>query len=148
MENEGVETKSGFVAVLGRPNAGKSSLLNHIVGEHLAMVSSKENATRKRMNIIVMHKDNQIIFVDTPGIHESERLLNQFMLEEAIKALGDSDLLLFLAPVTDSLSHYEKFLELNEELSLLWPIINVSTDSPADATEWEGVPDKLKLLEE
>ncbi len=110
-----VETKSGFVAVLGRPNAGKSSLLNHIVGEHLAMVSSKENATRKRMNIIVMHKDAQIIFVDTPGIHKSERLLNQFMLEEAIKALGDSDLLLFLAPVTDSLSHYEKFLGLNKD---------------------------------
>ena len=115
MSSEQVEsTKSGFVAVLGRPNAGKSSLLNHIVGEHLAMVSAKENATRKRMNVIVMHKDDQIIFVDTPGLHESEKLLNQFMLEEAIKALGDSDLLLFLAPVTDSLKHYEKFLELNK----------------------------------
>jgi len=53
------------------------------VGEKLAMVSKKPQATRKRMNIIVMHKDAQIIFVDTPGIHEKERLLNQFMLEEA-----------------------------------------------------------------
>ena len=110
-----VKTKAGFVAVLGRPNAGKSSLLNYLVGEDLALVSSKENATRKRMNIIVMHQNSQIIFVDTPGLHESEKLLNQFMLEEAIKALGDSDLAIFLAPVTDSIKDYEKFLELNKK---------------------------------
>ena len=77
------------MAVVGRPNAGKSTLLNHVVGEKLAMVSKKAQATRKRMNIIVMHDNAQIIFVDTPGIHEKERLLNQFMLDEALKAMGD-----------------------------------------------------------
>nr|WP_236579156.1 GTPase Era [Hydrogenimonas urashimensis] len=106
-------TKAGFVAVVGRPNAGKSTLLNWLVGEKLAMVSKKAQATRKRMNIIVMHGNVQIIFVDTPGIHEKERLLNQFMLSEAIKAIGDCDLVLFLAPAKDRLDHYEKFLELN-----------------------------------
>ena len=106
------DTKAGFVAVVGRPNAGKSTLLNHVVGEKLAMVSKKAQATRKRMNIIVMHDDAQIIFVDTPGIHEKERLLNQFMLDEALKAMGDSDLIVFLAPVTDKLTEYEKFLKL------------------------------------
>lgn len=111
-ENEEVDTKAGFVAVVGRPNAGKSTLLNHIVGEKLAMVSKKAQATRKRMNIIVMHGDAQIIFVDTPGIHEKERLLNQFMLDEALKAMGDSDLIIFLAPITDKLVEYEKFLKL------------------------------------
>jgi len=105
-------TKAGFVAVVGRPNAGKSTLLNHLVGEKLAMVSKKAQATRKRMNIIVMHESAQIIFVDTPGIHEKERLLNQFMLDEALKAMGDSDLIVFLAPVTDKLAEYEKFLKL------------------------------------
>jgi len=115
MFNNGQEdTKAGFVAVVGRPNAGKSTLLNHVVGEKLAMVSKKAQATRKRMNIIVMHKNAQIIFVDTPGIHEKERLLNQFMLDEALKAMGDSDLIVFLAPVTDKLTEYEKFLALNE----------------------------------
>ena len=113
-ENEEVDTKAGFVAVVGRPNAGKSTLLNHIVGEKLAMVSKKAQATSKRMNIIVMHEDTQIIFVDTPGIHEKERLLNQFMLDEALKAMGDSDLIIFLAPVTDKLTEYEKFLELTQ----------------------------------
>ncbi|HQS77976.1 MAG: GTPase Era, partial [Sulfurovum sp. 24-42-9] len=106
---EEIDTKAGFVAVVGRPNAGKSTLLNHVVGEKLAMVSKKAQATRKRMNIIVMHEDSQIIFVDTPGIHEKERLLNQFMMEEALKAMGDSDLIVFLAPVTDKLAEYEKF---------------------------------------
>ena len=110
-ENDKAITRSGFVAVVGRPNAGKSTLLNHLVGEKLAMVSKKAQATRKRMNIIVMHGDAQIIFVDTPGIHEKEKLLNQFMLEEALKAIGDSDLILFLAPVTDDTKEYEKFLE-------------------------------------
>lgn len=109
-----VNTKSGFIAVVGRPNAGKSTLLNHLIGEKLAMVSKKAQATRKRMNIIVMHGEHQLIFVDTPGIHQKERLINQFMLEEALKAMGDSDLIVFLAPITDSLEEYEKFLALNE----------------------------------
>ncbi|MCF6200612.1 MAG: GTPase Era [Hydrogenimonas sp.] len=108
-------TKAGFVAVVGRPNAGKSTLLNWLVGEKLAMVSKKAQATRKRMNIIVMHENSQIIFVDTPGIHEKERLLNKFMLQEVFKAIGDCDLILFLAPAKDSLQHYKKFLELNSK---------------------------------
>jgi len=107
---ENKETKAGFVAVVGRPNAGKSTLLNYLVGEKLAMVSQKAQATRKRMKIIVMHDDHQIIFVDTPGIHENEKLLNRFMLEEALKAMGDADAMLFLAPVTDSTAEYERFL--------------------------------------
>ncbi len=108
-------TKTGYVSVVGRPNAGKSSLLNWLVGEKIAMVSHKANATRKRSNIIVMHEDNQIIFVDTPGIHETEKLLNKFMLDEALKAMGDCDLILFLAPITDKVSHYEDFLKKNKK---------------------------------
>jgi len=118
-EKDDIDTKAGFVAVVGRPNAGKSTLLNYIVGEKLAMVSKKAQATRKRMNIIVMHEnhnveESQIIFVDTPGIHEKERLLNQFMMDEALKAMGDADLIVFLAPITDKLTEYEKFLKMTE----------------------------------
>ncbi len=116
-----IDTRCGFVAVVGRPNAGKSSLLNWLVGEKLAMVSHKQNATRKRMNIIVMHKiddepkEAQIVFVDTPGLHESEKLLNKFMLDEALKAIGDCDLILFLSPITDGTNYYEEFLEKNKK---------------------------------
>ena len=105
-------SKAGFVALVGRPNAGKSTLMNWLLGEKISMVSQKANATRKRVNAIVMHHDDQIIFVDTPGLHEKERLLNQFMLEEALKAIGDCDIVVYLAPVTDTTEHYEKFLKL------------------------------------
>lgn len=107
------ETRAGFVSLIGRPNAGKSTLMNSLLGEKIAMVSQKANATRKRSNAIVMHDNTQIIFVDTPGLHEKEKILNQFMLDEALKAMGDCDLIVYLAPVTDSVEHYEKFLKLN-----------------------------------
>jgi GTP-binding protein Era len=105
--------KSGFVGILGKPNAGKSTLLNWLLGEKIALVSPKANASRKRVNAIVMYGENQIILLDTPGLHEKEKLLNKFMLKEALKALSDSDLVLFLADVRDDLSGYEWFLELN-----------------------------------
>jgi len=108
-------SKAGFVSLIGRPNAGKSTLMNSLLGEKIAMVSQKANATRKRSNAIVMYKDTQIIFVDTPGLHEKEKVLNQFMLDEALKAMGDCDLIVYLAPVTDGVEHYEKFLKLNND---------------------------------
>ena len=108
-------SKAGFVSLIGRPNAGKSTLMNSLLGEKIAMVSQKANATRKRSNAIVMHDDTQIIFIDTPGLHEKEKVLNQFMLDEALKAMGDCDLIVYLAPVTDSVAHYQKFLELNKK---------------------------------
>jgi len=122
------EQKSGFVAVVGRPNAGKSTLLNFLADYKLAMVSKKAQATRKRMNIIIMHKNAQIIFVDTPGIHEKEKLLNKFMLEEALKALGDSDLHLFLAPVNDPITYYEEFLKLRKNKKIPHIILLTKVD--------------------
>lgn len=108
-----MSNKAGFVALVGRPNAGKSTMLNWILGEKIALVSQKANATRRRLNAIVMHHDDQIIFVDTPGLHEKEKMLNQFMLEEALKAIGDCDLVVYLAPASDSIKHYKRFLEVN-----------------------------------
>ncbi len=108
-------TRAGFVSLIGRPNAGKSTLMNSLLGEKIAMVSQKANATRRRSNAIVMLEDTQIIFIDTPGLHEREKILNQFMLDEALKAMGDCDLIVYLAPVTDSVEHYEKFLQLNKK---------------------------------
>jgi GTP-binding protein Era len=124
------ETRAGFVAIVGRPNAGKSTLMNALLGEKISMVSQKANATRKRINAIVMHKKNQIIFVDTPGLHEKEKMLNQFMMKEVLKAIGDCDIILFLAPVTDSTEEYEKFLQLTKRphLVILSKIDHVSNE--------------------
>jgi len=135
-------TKSGFVGILGKPNAGKSTLLNWLLGEKIALVSSKANASRKRVNAIVMYKDNQIILVDTPGLHEKEKLLNKFMLNEALKALIDSDLMLFLADVRDKIDGYKWFLELNKKNK---PHILVLTKT--DLVSNEEVENKIKEYE-
>lgn len=110
--NNTTEHKAGFVALVGRPNAGKSTMLNWILGEKIALTSQKANATRRRLNAIVMHNDDQIIFVDTPGLHAREKMLNQYMLEEALKAIGDCDIVVYLAPASDSIKHYQRFLEV------------------------------------
>jgi len=112
-ESDNEDIRSGFVGIVGEPNAGKSTLLNWLVGEKIAMTSRKANATRKRLTAIVMYKDNQIILIDTPGIHEKEKLLNKYMLNEALKVLGDSDLILYIADSRKDTKGYEKFLELN-----------------------------------
>ncbi|NQY22455.1 MAG: GTPase Era [Campylobacteraceae bacterium] len=143
--------KCGYVSVVGRPNAGKSSLVNWLVGEKIAMVSHKANATRRRSNIIVMHEDDQIIFVDTPGLHQTEKLLNQFMLEEALKAMGDCDLILFLAPITDKVEHYLDFLEKNKKnvqhLLLLTKIDFVSNSEVlTKMEEYEKYSDKYEAI--
>ena len=110
-------TKAGFVALIGRPNAGKSSLLNSLSGEKLALVSHKANATRSTMHFIIPHttkqgQNCQIVFIDTPGIHKREKLLNQFMLKSALKAMEDCDICAFMCAFGDDLKHYEEFLEI------------------------------------
>lgn len=122
-------SRAGFVSLIGRPNSGKSTLLNILVDEKIALVSHKINATRKRMNIIVMYKDSQIIFVDTPGIHNREKMLNQFMLQESLKAIDDCDVVVFLAPIKDDLRYYQDFLALsnNKKHILLLTKIDMAT---------------------
>ncbi len=145
------EIKSGFIATVGKPNAGKSSLINAIIGEKLTMVSHKANATRKRSLSIHMYKNNQMIFIDTPGIHESERLLNQFMLQEALKAMGDCDVILFLAPITDKLDDYKKFLSFRNEkiphIVLLTKIDMVSNEKIlSKINEYQKYQDEFEAL--
>ncbi|MBR8462789.1 GTPase Era [Campylobacter sp. faydin G-140] len=104
--------RSGFVSIIGRTNAGKSSLLNALLNEKIAIVSHKQNATRRKINGIVMNGEDQVIFIDTPGLHESNKKLNQLMINEAIKSMGDCDLIIFIASIHDSTENYEKFLSL------------------------------------
>ncbi|HRF56419.1 MAG TPA: GTPase Era [Campylobacterales bacterium] len=105
-------TKCGFVAVIGKPNAGKSTLLNWLIGEKIMLVSHKANATRKRLKGILMHKEAQIVLIDTPGLQTGNKLLNEYMLGEAIKAVSDADLILFIADVRFAIKDYEEFLAI------------------------------------
>jgi GTP-binding protein Era len=88
--------KSGFIAIAGKPNVGKSTLTNVLLGQPIAGVSAKPQTTRKRQLAIRTTAEYQMIFVDTPGLHEPKDRLSQFINSEAVSALSDADLILFL----------------------------------------------------
>jgi len=88
--------KSGFIAIVGRPNVGKSTLMNKLVKEKVAIVSDKAGTTRDQIRGIVNIQDNQYIFVDTPGIHKPKHLLGEHMTEVALETLNDVDLIMFM----------------------------------------------------
>lgn len=88
--------KSGFVAIIGRPNAGKSTLLNKIMGQKLAITSNKAQTTRKRIRAVLTADKGQIVFTDTPGIHKAASKLGQYMSQTVKNAVSDVDLILYL----------------------------------------------------
>ena len=92
--------KSGFVAVVGRPNVGKSTLINQFVGQKVAIVSPKPQTTRTRIMGILTHEDAQVIFVDTPGLHRPRHMLGKTMVAIATRAIPDADIVLFVTDVS------------------------------------------------
>ncbi len=89
--------KSGYIAILGPPNVGKSTLLNSILGEKISIVSEKPQTTRQKFLGICHLKDAQLLFLDTPGLHTPHKRLNECMMEEAKSAIGDADLIYYMA---------------------------------------------------
>ena len=142
--------KSGFVSIIGRTNAGKSSFLNALLNEKIAIVSHKQNATRRKINGIVMNGEDQIIFTDTPGLHESNKAINQLLISQAIKSMGDCDLIVFLAPIHDDTSDYEKFRALNPEKPHILVLTKVDESSNAKVlekiTKYQKFQDKFAAL--
>jgi GTPase len=92
--------RSGFVAIIGRPNVGKSTLLNQLLGQKVAIVTPKPQTTRSRIIGIKTRSDAQIVFVDTPGLHQPRSLLNRRMVESAERAVEEADLLLWVIDAT------------------------------------------------
>ena len=142
--------KSGFVSIIGRTNAGKSSFLNALLNEKIAIVSHKQNATRRKINGIVMNGEDQIIFTDTPGLHESNKAINQLLISQAIKSMGDCDLIVFLAPIHDDTSDYGKFLALNPEKPHILVLTKVDESSNTKVlekiTQYQKFQDKFAAL--
>lgn len=92
----GTEHKSGFVAIIGRPNVGKSTLLNRIIGQKIAIMSDKAQTTRNKIQGVYTTPTSQIIFIDTPGIHKPKHRLGDFMVESAYSALREVDAVMFM----------------------------------------------------
>ena len=142
--------KSGFVSIIGRTNAGKSSLLNFLLDAKITIVSHKQNATRRKISGIVMNGEDQIVFTDTPGLHESNKTLNKLMINEAIKSMGDCDAIVFLAPIHDGIDDYVKFLNLNPQkphILLLTKVDEVSNDKVLEKiAQYQQFQDKFTAL--
>ena len=100
--------KSGFVGVVGRPNVGKSTLINAIVGHKVSIVTPKPQTTRDNIKGIYTKDDVHIVFTDTPGIHEASKALNRRMVKEAIAAMNDCDLVLMVTDVSEDQSNIQK----------------------------------------
>ena len=129
--------KCGFVSILGRPNAGKSTLLNALLGQKLAIVTAKPQTTRTSIQGVVTAEDYQIVFIDTPGIHRSNTLMNKRMMD-TVRATASADVVLYLI---DTLEPFRE--EDAEAIDLVKKL-----DAPAIAVlnKVDKLQDKAKLL--
>lgn len=102
--------RSGFVAVMGRPNVGKSTIINALIGQKVAAVSPKPQTTRQQQLGILTQENSQIVFVDTPGLHHPHHKLGRYMNDEAVDAIEEADLILFLVDATQIPPHDEDLI--------------------------------------
>ncbi len=118
--------KSGFVSLVGRPNAGKSTLLNHIIGKKVAITSNKPQTTRNNIQGIYNEDDTQIVFVDTPGIHKPNHKLGNYLNKQAYYSASDVDVILFLIDGTKEFGRGDLFVldKLKEENKPIILVIN------------------------
>ena len=92
--------KSGFATLIGRPNVGKSTLMNHLIGQKIAITSNKPQTTRNRIQTVYTSEEGQIVFVDTPGIHKAKNKLGEYMVTVAERTLSEVDVILWLVEPT------------------------------------------------
>lgn len=110
-ENKDSKTfKSGFVTLLGRPNVGKSTLLNQILGQKITIISDKPQTTRNKIQGIYTDQAGQIVFIDTPGIHKPKHRLGRFMVDSAMSTINEVDLVLFVVNVREKIGPGDRFI--------------------------------------
>lgn len=102
--------KSGFVSIIGRPNVGKSTLLNYVIGQKIAIMSDKPQTTRNKIQGVYTDDDVQIVFIDTPGIHRPKHRLGDFMMKVAKNTLREVDLILYVVDASESFGPGEEYI--------------------------------------
>jgi GTP-binding protein Era len=104
------EFKSGFISIIGRPNVGKSTFLNRVIGQKIAIMSDKPQTTRNKVQGVLTRNDAQLIFIDTPGIHKPKHKLGDFMMKVAQNTLKEVDLVLFMVNAEEGFGRGEEFI--------------------------------------
>ena len=107
------ELKTGFVALIGRPNVGKSTLMNRLIGQKIAITSNKPQTTRNRIQTVYTEERGQIIFLDTPGIHKAKNKLGEYMVNAAKQTMSDVDVVLWLVEPTTYIGAGEQQIAMN-----------------------------------
>lgn len=110
MNKENSKFKSGFVSIIGRPNVGKSTLLNNVIGQKIAIMSDKPQTTRNKVQGVYTDNDSQIVFIDTPGIHKPKHKLGDFMMKVAYQTLREVDLILFVVDAKEGFGGGDQFI--------------------------------------
>ncbi|ANE47324.1 GTPase Era [Paenibacillus swuensis] len=110
MSNASKKFRSGFVAIIGRPNVGKSTLMNQVIGQKIAIMSDKPQTTRNKIHGVYTTDDYQIVFLDTPGIHKPQSKLGDYMMKVAQSTFSEVDAVLFLIDVVDGIGGGDRFI--------------------------------------
>ena len=108
--NENPAYKSGFATLIGRPNVGKSTLMNRLIGQRIAITSNRPQTTRNRIQTVLTTEEGQIVFLDTPGIHKAKNKLGEYMVNVAERTMEDVDVILWLVEPTDYIGAGERHI--------------------------------------
>ena len=129
--------KSGFAAIIGRPNVGKSTLMNHLIGQKIAITSRKPQTTRNRIQTVYTSERGQIVFLDTPGIHKAKNKLGEYMVNVAQRTFQDADVILWLVEASDYIGAGERHIAQQLKRTKL-PVILVM--NKVDKVEKKEIP--------
>ncbi|WP_252502918.1 GTPase Era [Sporosarcina sp. Marseille-Q4943] len=110
MQKDSNKFKSGFISIIGRPNVGKSTFLNRVVGQKIAIMSDKPQTTRNKVQGVVTTDDSQLIFIDTPGIHKPKHKLGDFMVKSARNTLKEVDVIMFMVNANEPIGGGDRFI--------------------------------------
>ncbi|MBQ3514470.1 MAG: GTPase Era [Lachnospiraceae bacterium] len=164
------EYKSGFVTIIGRPNVGKSTLMNQLIGQKIAITSNKPQTTRNRIQTVLTNEEGQIIFLDTPGIIKAKNKLGEYMLNVATRTLEEVDVILWIVEPTNFIGALEEYIieqlkkvktpvilgvnkidsvgekEVLEAISTYKDVLNIAEIVPVSAMEGTGTDDLVATI--
>lgn len=138
--------KSGFAAIIGRPNVGKSTLMNQLIGQKIAITSKKPQTTRNKIQTVYTDDQGQIVFLDTPGIHKAKNKLGEYMVQVAERTLKDADVILWLVEPTTFIGAGERHIAEQLEKSKLPVILVINKIDMIKKEEILAVIDKYRTL--